>query len=30
MIGIGLFATATVNATGKEGLFINGSPDLLD
>jgi len=29
MIGIGLFATATVNATGKEGLFINGSPDLL-
>ena len=29
MIGIGLFATATVNATGKEGLFINGSPNLL-
>ena len=29
MIGIGLFATATVNATGKEGLFINGSADLL-
>jgi ammonium transporter, Amt family len=29
MIGIGLFATATVNATGKEGLFINGSPELL-
>ena len=29
MIGIGLFATATVNATGKEGLLINGSPDLL-
>ena len=29
MIGIGLFATATVNPTGKEGLFINGSPDLL-
>ena len=29
MIGIGLFATATVNATGKEGLFITGSPDLL-
>ena len=29
MIGIGLFATATVNATGKEGVFINGSPDLL-
>jgi Amt family ammonium transporter len=29
MIGIGFFATATVNATGKEGLFINGSPDLL-
>jgi Amt family ammonium transporter len=29
MIGIGLFATATVNATGKEGLFINGSAALL-
>lgn len=29
MIGIGLFATATVNATGKEGLFINGSTALL-
>ena len=29
MIGIGLFATATVNATGKEGLFINGSTSLL-
>ena len=29
MIGIGLFATATVNATGKDGLLINGSPDLL-
>ena len=29
MIGIDLFATATVNATGKEGLFINGSPNLL-
>lgn len=29
MIGIGLFATATVNATGKEGLLFNGSPDLL-
>jgi Amt family ammonium transporter len=29
MIGIGLFATVTVNATGKEGLFINGSAALL-
>lgn len=29
MLGIGLFASATVNATGKEGLFINGSPNLL-
>ena len=29
MIGIGLFATATVNATGKEGLFISGSAALL-
>ena len=29
MIGIGLFATATVNATGKEGLFITGSAALL-
>ena len=29
MIGIGLFATATVNETGKEGLFINGSAALL-
>jgi Amt family ammonium transporter len=29
MIGIGLFATITVNATGKEGLFINGSAALL-
>jgi Amt family ammonium transporter len=29
MIGIGLFATVTVNATGKEGLFINGSAVLL-
>jgi len=29
MLGIGLLATQTVNATGKEGLFINGSFDLL-
>jgi Amt family ammonium transporter len=29
MLGIGLLATQTVNATGQEGLFINGSFELL-
>jgi Amt family ammonium transporter len=29
MLGIGLLATATVNATGLEGLLINGSSELL-
>ena len=29
MLGIGLLATQTVNNTGQEGLFINGSFDLL-
>ena len=29
MLGIGLLATQTVNPTGQEGLFINGSFELL-